>query len=63
MSAYDPALREEIKKLLREKSREGRITCKEAREIAERFNVAYGAVGKAANGLRIKISNCELGCF
>jgi len=48
---------------LTEKAKEGRITCPEAREIAERLEVVYGAVGKAANELKIKITSCELGCF
>lgn len=56
-------MNEEVKKLLREKAGEGRITCKEAREIAERLGVPYSVVGKTANELKIKIKNCQLGCF
>jgi molybdopterin-guanine dinucleotide biosynthesis protein len=53
----------EIKKILTEKAKEGRITCPEARAIAESLGVPYASVGKAANELKIKIKNCELGCF
>jgi LAO/AO transport system kinase len=39
------------------------ITCSDARKIAERLGVSYKEVGKSANDLKIKIKNCELGCF
>lgn len=60
----DDRIREmRLDRLLAERSREGRISCKEARKIAEETGVAYGEVGRAANRLRIKIRSCELGCF
>jgi LAO/AO transport system kinase len=31
--------------------------------IAEELKVSYSEVGKSANELKIKIKNCELGCF
>lgn len=52
-----------IYQLIKERSNEGKITCAEARKIAEELNVAYIEVGRAANELRIKIRKCELGCF
>lgn len=52
-----------IEELLRKKSDEGRLTCSEARKIAEELGVEYKEVGKTANKLKIKIKNCELGCF
>jgi len=52
-----------IEKLLKEKSNYGKITCSEARKIAEELNVPYIEVGRMANELRIKIRKCELGCF
>ncbi|MCS7215243.1 MAG: molybdopterin-guanine dinucleotide biosynthesis protein MobB [Thermodesulfovibrio sp.] len=52
-----------IEKLLIEKSNNGKITCSEARKIAEELNVGYIEVGKMANELNIKIRKCELGCF
>lgn len=55
--------RDEVKALLKEKSSGGKISCAEARGLAEELGVPYGAVGKAANDLGIKIKSCELGCF
>lgn len=52
-----------IYQLLKERSNDGKITCAEARKIAEELSVAYIEVGKAANELGIKIRKCELGCF
>lgn len=52
-----------IEKLLKERSNDGKITCSEARKIAEELNVSYIEVGRAANELKIKIRKCELGCF
>jgi len=52
-----------IEKLLKERSNDGKITCAEARKIAEELNVPYIEVGRAANELKIKIRKCELGCF
>ncbi len=52
-----------IEKLLKERSNDGKITCAEARKIAEELNVAYIEVGRVANELKIKIRKCELGCF
>jgi molybdopterin-guanine dinucleotide biosynthesis protein MobB len=53
----------EIERLLKEQSVDGKISCTLARKIAEDLNVPYGDVGSTANGLKIKIKSCELGCF
>jgi len=52
-----------IERLLIERSNSGKITCAEARKIAEELNVPYIEVGRTANELKIKIRKCELGCF
>ncbi len=41
----------------------GRITCAEAHAVAARLGVEPVLVGKAADALKIKIKNCQLGCF
>jgi LAO/AO transport system kinase len=57
------AKKKEIATLLRQRAESGRLTCAEARKIAEELKVPYAVVGSAANDLKIKIRNCELGCF
>ena len=52
-----------IRHSLKEKTVDGRISCAAARKIAEELKVPIGEVGKAADELKIKIRNCELGCF
>ena len=53
----------EIARLLKERSVNAKISCTLARKIAEDLNVPYRDVGSMANELKIKIKNCELGCF
>ena len=55
--------KKEIVSLLTQRSADGKITCSAARKIAEELNVSYNEVGSAATDLKIKIRNCELGCF
>jgi len=50
---------EEIKK----KTVDGRLPCPVAREIAQKLGVPYREVGKTADELSVRISDCELGCF
>ena len=39
------------------------INCKEAVHIAEELKLAPIEIGKICNELKIKIRNCQLGCF
>lgn len=57
------AKKKEIENILKTRSAESKITCSDARAIAEELGVPYKEVGKTANELKIKIKNCELGCF
>lgn len=52
-----------IEEELRKKAADGRLSCALARRIAEDLGVSYAEVGRAADELRIKIADCELGCF
>jgi hypothetical protein len=52
-------IEEEIKK----RAVNGRLSCPVARKIAEELSVPYEEYGRAANELKIKIADCELGCF
>lgn len=62
--SMDKIVREKtIGRLLASKGKEQRILCKDAREIAEELGISYKKVGNVANELKIKIKDCELGCF
>ena len=56
-------VKEKIRASLKEKSVHGRIPCPSVRKIAEELNVRFSEVGKLADELDIKITDCELGCF
>lgn len=44
-------------------SPEGKISCVAAHSLAEQLGVEIIIIGKAADELKIKINNCQLGCF
>ncbi|WP_028309739.1 hypothetical protein [Desulfitibacter alkalitolerans] len=57
---------EQLDKIAREMQyivKDGKITCAQARKLAEDLKVSYSDVGAAADELKIKIHKCQLGCF
>ena len=54
---------EQLEKTVLERSKEGKIACKEALKIAESLSVSPAEVGQECNRLKIKIAGCQLGCF
>lgn len=59
----DFSTKELIKEEIKKKSKEGKISCPQARKISEKLRVSYRQVGAIINELKIKIVNCDLGCF
>jgi hypothetical protein len=53
----------ELERCIQKASKESRINCSSAFAIAKSLGIPPGEVGKVANRLKIKISNCQLGCF
>jgi LAO/AO transport system kinase len=56
-------MKDKIVEELKKKTINGRLSCPVARKIAEELSVSYQEVGKIADELNIKITDCELGCF
>ncbi len=54
---------EEIAKKLKEASKDGKITCAVAQKIAIDNKIPMKQVGDLLNKLKIKIIQCQLGCF
>lgn len=52
-----------IESLKKASSPDNRISCTKARELAERFKVPVSEIGRLADEFKIKITECELGCF
>ncbi|TEB10757.1 hypothetical protein Psfp_04115 [Pelotomaculum sp. FP] len=53
----------EVLEAVQRAAKDGRISCTEARKLAEELKVPVGVVGEAADELKVKIKACELGCF
>ena len=54
---------EKLAAALRQRARGGRLACATALALARELGVSPQEVGRAANELGIKISDCQLGCF
>jgi hypothetical protein len=52
-------LEEEIKK----RSKDGKLPCAVSFKIAEEFGISNKEMGKILNEMKVKISQCQLGCF
>ena len=55
--------RKKIKETILSKSKEGKVPCAMCFKIAEDFGVSKKELGKILNEIKIKISQCQLGCF
>jgi uncharacterized protein (UPF0210 family) len=56
-------MKEKIQEEIKKRAKDTRLPCAVARNIARELSVSYKEVGKAANELQVKITDCELGCF
>lgn len=54
---------EEIKAKIRAAAPEGKIACAAAFRLAEELGLSRKQLGEMLNELKIKIIQCQLGCF
>ena len=54
---------ETIIEKLKELAPGGRISCADARKLAERLDVEKAEIGKACDEAGIRVFACDLGCF
>ena len=54
---------EKILQAVKEAGIDGKLSCGQARALAEKLQVPVKIVGEAADQLKIKIKDCQLGCF
>lgn len=54
---------EKAKVVIAERASDKKISCSEARNIAEEMGVPLRIIGDLCNELKIRIYACELGCF
>ena len=55
--------RDEIKERIRAAAPEGKIACPAAFRLAEEMGLSRKELGELLNELKIKITQCQLGCF
>jgi hypothetical protein len=55
--------RDEIKDKIRAAAPEGKIACVAAFRLAEEMGLSRRLLGELLNELKIKIIQCQLGCF
>ena len=56
-------MNKKLEAALKELATDSRISCQEARKLAEELGIDYSAIGAACDELKIKVHSCQLGCF
>jgi hypothetical protein len=52
-----------IAEKIKKEAPKGKISCHDARQLAQEFKVEPEIIGAICNELKIKVCSCELGCF
>ena len=55
--------RKKLEEALLEKAKGGKIPCAACFKIAEDFGISKKEMGQVLNEIKVKISQCQLGCF
>ncbi len=52
-----------IEEIIKKKAKDGKLPCAVCFKIAEDFGISNKEMGKILNEMKVKISQCQLGCF
>ncbi len=55
--------RKKLEETIKAKSKDGKIPCLVCFRIAEDFGISKKEMGKILNEMKVKIGQCQLGCF
>ena len=55
--------RKRLEEVIKGKAKGGKLHCALCFKIAEDFEISKREIGKILNEMKIKISQCQLGCF
>ena len=54
---------EKARELIRDRQRDGKLSCAEIFRIAEETGISRSRAGTIMNELKVKVVKCQLGCF
>jgi hypothetical protein len=55
--------REGLEEAIKKRAKDGKLPCAVCFKIAEEFGISNKEMGKILNEMKVKISQCQLGCF
>jgi hypothetical protein len=55
--------RKKLEEVIKEKVKDEKLPCAMCFKIAEEFGISKREMGKVLNEMKVKISQCQLGCF
>ena len=55
--------RKNLKETILKKAKDGKLPCAMCFKIAEDFKISKREMGKILNEMKVRISQCQLGCF
>ena len=55
--------RKNLKETILKKAKDGKLPCAMCFKIAEDFKISKREMGKILNEIKVRISQCQLGCF
>ena len=55
--------RKKLEETILEKAKDGKLPCAICFKIADDFGISKKEMGKVLNEMKVKISQCQLGCF
>jgi hypothetical protein len=58
-----PVSKEKLVAAIKKASGDGRLTCEKAHELGKELDVPLKEIGAVCNELKIRIKDCQLGCF
>ncbi len=55
--------RKKLEEVIKERAKNGKIPCPVCFKIAEDFGISKKEMGNILNEMKIKVGQCQLGCF